>query len=649
MNRHRDDRFHPKVGPPRDRSGSHSHRFLDKVVKATYKAGGSRKCKGGNRPGSRLGRGHAASRFAGAGLTSRSRRVIIKTRLVVFRNASAKTTTHHLKYIARDGVGPQRERGKLYNALETDLSAHDFELRGQGDRHQFRCILSPEDGAEIGDLQAYTRQLMSRVEQDLGTKLEWAAVDHWDTDDPHTHIVIRGKDEHGKDLIIAADYITRGMRQRACELATEWLGERTDHDIHDSLRREVGRERWTTLDRELQRRTVDGSIDLQNAGGTTVERLRHAMLTKRLQRLAEMGLAERQSPGLWRLHPSAESTLRRMGERGDIIRTMQRALGEAEREVGTLAFTEQSAPIVGRIAGKGLADELHDVPYLVVDGIDGRAHHVTLRPGADLSQFPIDGIIDIRHDTRLRAADQNIARLAEQGIYRTDKHLQIAFRQERNPDEFVQAHVRRLEALRRVGIVERIEDGVWRVPADLPAKGKAYDVQRTGGMRIEVRSAISLRQQIRVIGVTWLDRQLVGQSLELDTRGFGAEVREALKVRQDVLIEQRLATRRDDRFTPARNLLDKLRARELDATAKRLEKETGLTYRPTVDGQRVFGVYRRPLNLVSTRFAMLEDGMGFSLVPWKPIIEKKIGHELSAVVRDSAVSWELGRQRGLSL
>ena len=77
--------------------------------------------------------------------------------------------------------------------------------------------------------------------------------------------------------------------------------------------------------------------------------------------------------------------------------------------------------------------------------------------------------------------------------------------------------------------------------------------------------------------------------------------------------------------------------------------ETGLEHRPVADGQRVAGIYRRSVMLASGRYAMLDDGMGFSLVPWRPVIEQRLGQHIAAVVRGGGVSWELGRQRGPSI
>ena len=98
----------------------------------------------------------------------------------------------------------------------------------------------------------------------------------------------------------------------------------------------------------------------------------------------------------------------------------------------------------------------------------------------------------------------------------------------------------------------------------------------------------------------------------------------------------------------ARNLLGTLRNRELAQVAKDIAAETGLEHRPTTDGQRVAGIYRRSVMLASGRYAVLDDGIGFNLVPWKPVIERRLGQQLAATVRGDTAVWHFTRQRGLS-
>ena len=652
MSNRDDDHFRVRPGAPKQRGDA----YINKVLRHANKAGtklGKTAGRVGQRPGSRLGRGHVAARFAGQGLRAKARRVTIKARLVNLAKAGPRSTAAHLRYIEREGVDRHGGPSHAYGATTDDADIEAFKEHGEGDRHQFRFIVSPEDAEQLDDLRTYTRHLMARMEADLGTRLEWVAVDHWNTDNPHTHVVLRGKDDTGKDLIISRDYIAEGMRRRASELATEWLGPRTELEMQRAMRREVDQERWTGLDRTLRREAGDdGLVRVQNFAEPRLQRQRQVLIG-RLQCLQRMGLATEQQPGAWVVHTEAEPTLRAMGERGDIIRTMQRAMSGKSRELAVFEPGNDGRTIIGRVAGKGLADELYDKAYLIVDGTDGKAHYVALPPQSELEQYPTGAVVEVKGAADVRTADRNIAALAVDGVYRTDHHLAVAqgqARPARDPREVVAAHVRRLEALRRAGIVEREAEGVWRVPDDLAERGRQYDAQRLGGgVGVDLKSHLSIERQACVIGATWLDQQLIGGGKGLSDLGFGAEVKEALRQRADFLVEQGLAEHRGQRVVLTRNLLTTLRGRELAKATKDIATETGLEYRPAADGQRLVGIYRRSVMLASGRYAMLDDGRSFSLVPWKPVIEQRLGQQLAATVLRGGVSWEVGRQRGPSV
>ena len=164
-------------------------------------------------------------------------------------------------------------------------------------------------------------------------------------------------------------------------------------------------------------------------------------------------------------------------------------------------------------------------------------------------------------------------------------------------------------------------------------------------MVVELKSHLPIERQARVIGATWLDQQLIGGGRGLGDLGFGCEVKDALRQRADFLAEQGLAEHRGQRVVLARNLLATLRGRELAQAAKDIATETGLEHRPVAEGQRVVGIYRRSVMLASGRYAMLDDGMGFSLVPWRPVIEQRLGQQLAATVQGVRVLWEIGRTR----
>lgn len=646
----RDDTFRVKPRPPKPEGPRTARTFLSRVAMEVGMAGGTccRAARGPRGRGAKRGRGWVAARMMDRPSGPQFRRVVVKTRLVVFGKAGTRSAATHLRYIVRDGVSRDGQPGRAFGADSDAADVKAFEERSQGDRHQFRFIVAPEDAVEIEDLREFTRELMRRMERDLDTRLDWVAVDHWDTDNPHAHVVLRGKEQSGENLVIGREYISHGMRIRAGEIATEWLGLRTELEIQASLQRDIGQDRLTALDRTL--RTLEGEtgvVDLtmppEHLGGLR----QRALLAGRLQHLQSLGLAQQLGPGHWELRSDTEAVLQRLGERNDIIRTMQRALGTERREL-VLADVQDGVSVTGRIAAKGI-DEVHDKPYLVIDGLDGRAHYVTLQRTVDLAELPLGGILNVR-PMRESSADRTIAKLAKDGHYATWTHRDLLRGQGCDHDraqEIVDGHVRRLEALRRAGIVQRLAEGLWVVPADLVDRGKAYDLKRLGGVELELHSHLPIEKQVRTIGVTWLDRQLLDGGVSNLTTGFGAMTRQAVSDRVDFLVEQRLAERRDGRAYLARNLLNTLRDREISSVAQRIQQQTGLMYRPATEGARVSGTYRQSVMLVSGRFAMLDDGLGFSLVPWKPVIEHSLGRTVSAVTRGDQVTWLLGRQRGI--
>ena len=646
-------RFRVGPGAPKSRPGSRSPRLISQVLKEVSRAGAKASGKQGMRPASTFGRGRVAVGIAGQGLGRNARRVVIKSRFVVLKKAGARSVSTHLRYIERDGTTRDGQKGQAYGADTDAADLQAFEERGQGDRHQFRFIVSVEDAGELEDLRDYTRTLMARMAADLETRLDWVAVDHWDTDCPHTHVVLRGRSGEGRgsDLVIAPDYMAHGMRRRACELATEWLGPRTELEMRQSQQREVEQQRWTGLDRQLQRHAVADVVDLTERPGSIQRPLgtqRLNLLRARLQRLEAMGLAERLDAHRWRLAPRMEQTLVAMGERGDILRTMHRAMKGEQRELVTDA--QADVPVVGRIAAKGLDGELHDKPYLVVDGIDGRAHYLRLQVNTDLAELPVGGIVEGKPQVQERAVDRTVLDLTQDGIYTTAHHrLQLLQAGHRDPQATVDVHVRRLEALRRKGIVDRVADGVWAVPSDLLQRVRQQGAQKEAGHAVELRSHLPLEQQIHAVGSTWLDRALVvSGSPQPVAQGFGAQVQAVMSRRVDFLVEEGLAERRGQRVVLARNLLTTLTDRELSVVGRRLQQETGKTWRPVRNGETVSGVYRQSVQLVSGRFVVLDDGMGFSFLPWQPVVEMRLSMQLRAVSKAGAVNWEVGAHCGKS-
>ena len=231
---------------------------------------------------------------------------------------------------------------------------------------------------------------------------------------------------------------------------------------------------------------------------------------------------------------------------------------------------------MGRLVERGLHDELKGTAYAIIDGVDGRTHHLVF------SDLEMTGDAKPGAIVETRAYDDAVGR----------KRLSLA-----------------------------------------------------------TRSDLTIEAQVSAPGATWLDRQLLAKESALSGGGFGAEVREAMDRRIDHLVEQDLARRQGQRVIFARDLINTLRRRELEEAAAKLSAETGLAHRPSAEGEHVSGVYRQRVTLASGRFAMIDDGMGFQFVPWRPALEQQTRSAMSAalITRGGNVDWNFGRKRGIGL
>ena len=576
-----DHEFRIRPGRIRSTRAQQARPFVAQALAAAKKAGGgvsrSGRVTSGNR--SRFGRGQRASIQANRLITSRTRGAVVKARVVRHTARSAPLGTH-LDYLRRDGVTRDGEKARLFGPGTENADARAFAERCGDDRHHFRFIVSPDDAPDMADLRSFTRDLVGQMEKDLGTKLDWVAVDHWNTEHPHVHLIVRGVRDDGQDLVISRDYIKEGMRDRARELITQELGPRTDLDIRRTLESQIETERWTQLDRQLVRDAgKSGIIDLAPRADRQPDEF-HALKVGRLRTLEILGVAGQVGHSQWFIRPEAESVLRELGERGDIIKRMHRALTERGIERGSasyvLAGESLDVPVVGRLLERGLDDELKGTAYAVVDGVDGRPHHIKLPHLDAAGDSPPGSIVDLR----------------------------------------------------------------------------AYeDAQGQRRVALAVRSDLDIHSQVNAAGATWLDRQAVAREpIALSEGGFGAEVQRALEQRAEHLIGEGLAERQGGRVVFARRLLNTLRDREVSALGEKLAAETGLPFNHADGGEYVAGSYRQRFTLASGRFAMIDDGLGFQLVPWSPSLEKQIGRHVSGVARDDGgVDWDFGRKRGIGL
>jgi type IV secretory pathway VirD2 relaxase len=397
----RDDDFRVRPGRIRSSRAQRTKPFIAQALAAAQKAGGriARDGSIGGRRGSRFGRGRVAAVQANRLLTNRSRGAVVKGRFLRHATQRGKLAAH-LGYLRREGVTRDGEKARLFGPESDDADPKAFAERCEDDRHHFRFIVSPDDALEMADLKSFARDLMGQIEKDLGTKLDWVAVDHWNTEQPHIHVIIRGRADNGQDLVIDRDYIKQGMRGRAQDLITQELGPRADQEIRRTLELQIDSERWTNLDRQLSRDAYrTGVIDMAPRADRQPDEF-HALKVGRLRKLESLGLADQVGPGQWALLENAEATLRERGERGDIIKRMHRSLTERGIERGAASYVLASesldVPVIGRLVDRGLDGELKGTAYAVVDGVDGRTHHVKL-PDLDAAGDSVPGsIVELR-------------------------------------------------------------------------------------------------------------------------------------------------------------------------------------------------------------------------------------------------------------
>jgi type IV secretory pathway VirD2 relaxase len=530
-----------------------------------------------------------------------ARRVVVKARVVRLAGRGAKAAALHLRYIERDGVEKDGSKGVLYGP-DGPVRRRTFEEPRLREAHQFRFIVSPEDASDL-DLTAYVRRLMTRIEQDLGRKVEWAAVNHYDTGHPHAHIVVRGIDREGQELRFDRSYIASGMRWRAQEIATQELGPRHEFEIRRAHDREVTQERFTSLDREIERLAKDGRLELRSAKRPT--RVDPSTLLSRLEHLEAMRLAERLSPNAWSLSEDWQKRLRELGTRGDIIKQIHEVVrGDSSRyrivragEPLLAGFDGGQEVLVGRVAGKGLSDEMKGAFYAVLEAPNGFAYHVPLdaktaeavRPG-DLVSF------GTRPELAVRPIDRRIAEVAREagGVFALDTVS----------EELDRARTaRRLRELEREGLVSARGPDRWTVPADLMERLESRPKAEPHRQRLWLQKLpLSLDETPGHRGPVWLDQV---DEAPLARWGFGAKVRRAIDQRRDAL--RALGIAPDD---PRKD--SKLRGLEREAVGEEMAARTRQQFLAKTP-DRFRG--RLQAGPEGAPYAVVTDGARFVVVP----------------------------------
>lgn len=628
------------------KDGPAGRELVKQATKAVQRTG--RSGAGANKGMRLAGRGAGI----GGGKSARAQRVTVKARVVAVPKSGGKAAVmRYLGYIEREGGAKDGGVSERFGAdgpiEEARLDA--FAENCAADRHSFRLIVSPEKGAAM-DLEQHTRELMQQMERDLGTQLEWVAAVHHDTDNPHVHVLIRGVDEKGKDLVMNKDYISHGIRARAGELATRELGYRTDLDVYQSLQKNLHKPQWTGLDNELLREqmaSASSRLEFARTPTSAFARLKRDMKLERLGVLRDHGLAEQVAPGRWRIADNARQTLQAMtteGARAGLLRPhvdAERAKGYSLPDKETL----KDSPVRGVVLDRGLANTLTGTEYLVVGGFDGRVHYATVGHYAErhLTKPARVGdtvTLSVAMPTAAGSADRNVLKRLDAGVYNPTQHLaevqgraEGALRDGITPESYIDAHIKRMDALATRGHVDALPGGKYRVPADLLQRldaDPALNRDRQGVVRVDVAARGSLAANARIVAQSFMDGELEGGAVEqlrkrpALTRSQAAFL-EALEARTDRLAELRLASRNSDgSVTLAPNYAAALRERELVEANTRLSSTYGQPV--NLDAARRFqGTVAAIEDLPTGPHAVIVSDDTFALVPAKDGLERMTG------------------------
>jgi hypothetical protein len=296
-----------------------------------------------------------------------------------------------------------------------------------------------------------------------------------------------------------------------------------------------------------------------------------------------------------------------------------------------------------------LADEHRDRHYLLVDGVDGHAHYVDIGRGDAVATIREGSIVRVSAaNLEVRDADRVVVEVASAngGRYSTDLHLR---HDPSATQSFAEAHVHRLEAMRRAGVgVDRDPDGSWTIAADHADRASAYEARRHRDQPVEVETLSSrpIDQLPSVDAATWVDRELASKTpLLVRDSGFGRDVRAAMAGRRQWLIARQLADLENGQVQLRETTLAVLQRRELLRVAGDLSGDLGKPFAEARTGSKVEGRIVRPVDLVSGRFAIVENSKEFTLVPWRPVLENKLGRTATGIVRADGVSWSFARGR----
>jgi len=562
-------------------------------------------------------------------------RVVVKARVVKMNSSSnaKKNLRAHVQYLVRSGVSKVGEKPSFFTA-EDNLQKKDINeqiMKWGDDRHHFRFIISPEKGRDL-DLEEYTKSVMKGFERDLDEKLTWFATCHYNTDEPHIHVVVRGVGKDGNPLTIAKDYIRHGLRELAQKEATKSLGERNELDLKKELTRDVTALKWTSLDSSIEReisQSANSSIrlfkDLKLK--SEVSKIYREVKLQRLQFLKKHDLSFEVTPGVWKLSKGVKEILQSVAKLNNVNKLVSKHL-QGREALSTLVVHEKGdqipEPIRGEVLGVGNQDALGLKKYILVSGMDGKNHFIepskfSVKLGIPLKEGQL---VKVYNEHKPHLADLVIKTFSDQrgGVFDEKEfqdHVQISVRKGswKLPEDviienYLERYSTRVSSLEDNGILKAIGSRRFNVPSDLHGQVESLDkkLEKSAHVTIEVESYLTLRQQVKYQGATWLDYpDQIREASNLSA--FGIKVQNATQERAEHFKQSRISE--IDRSYKTLEALDQNRLKE------KLKKSYGPEDFPEY-AKKLEGVVKKHKILGTGIYEVIKTNTGFFVRKLKP-------------------------------
>jgi hypothetical protein len=446
-----------------------------------------------------------------AGTADASQRVTLKAHVSRHRPATVRSNlARHATYLAREQASRDGKPGAFFDGQGAVPEARTVLAGWSEDRHHFRIILAPEAGRDLADLPAYARHVMRAAERDLKTALSWVAVSHHNTDHPHVHVVLRGRTRDGQDLVIPRQYLAEGLRRRAEEVATEFLGPRQRSAPENALDGETRASKYTALDRLIDLARDGNRLDLGAARALGSDAGDRDRVAARLVHLERVGLAQRDKGTHWYIDPSFGQALRQWGAQEALMKHLYPALGPEAGRVQ--ALDAGRAPVLGVVVAAGRAGTLRDEWVVVVRDAERQLKAARVADSAESRRITAGSVVELgRVQAGARRLREEIVAVSKRdGSYTPVGHK--ALLREATPVVADAKSERRVAHATQVlaRVAQRPGSGVSRAGTDTyTINPQAFTADRKGPVvSVRVRAAIPLDQQVSANAPTWLDQQV---------------------------------------------------------------------------------------------------------------------------------------------